>query len=225
MTRRHGLPLALLAVALAFPARAAAQPARSGAQPDSATAQAASPPRWEVAAAAYTYLLPDEGDFVQPTVQADRGPLHLEARLNYEDLDTGSLWIGYNAALGEAVTLELTPMLGVVLGATDGVAPGYKATLAWRALALYSETEYVIDAEARENDFLYTWSELTVAPREWWRVGLVVQRTKAYETAFDIQRGALVGITYKAADVSAYVFHPDEGRPTVVLAVAVEFPR
>jgi hypothetical protein len=175
--------------------------------------------------AGYTYVLPDEGNYLQPTVTADRGHLHLEGRFNYENRDTGSAWIGFNASVGERVTLEVTPMLGVVFGATDGVAPGYRAALGWRAVELSSETEFVIAAENRDEDFLYTWSELTVSPRDWWRTGLVVQRTKAYQTAFDIQRGALVGVTWKDADVGAYVFLAREGRPTVVVAVAFALTR
>ena len=84
---------------------------------------------WSFSASASTYFLPDSRDFVQPTVTADRGRLHLEARFNYEGLDTGSVWVGYNVRLGERVTLELTPIVGVVFGHTTGVAPGYKGSL------------------------------------------------------------------------------------------------
>ena len=75
---------------------------------------------------------PEEDIFVQPGFTADRDWLHLEARYNYEALDTGSAWVGYDFGGGEAVTWELTPMLGAVFGATDGIAPGYKGTLGWK---------------------------------------------------------------------------------------------
>ena len=78
---------------------------------------------------------------MQPTFTADRDWLHLEARYNYEALDTGSAWVGYNFSGGETVTWELTPMLGAVFGATDGIAPGYKGSLGWKKLELYSEGE------------------------------------------------------------------------------------
>ena len=50
----------------------------------------------------------------------------------------------------------------------------------------------------------------------------MVQRTKAYEADFDIQRGLLVGVTYKNLDFAVYVFNPDDD-PTVVLGVSYEF--
>ena len=121
---------------------------------------------------------------MQPTIRADRGWLHLEARYNYEALDTGSAWIGYNFSVGEKLNLEFTPMLGAVFGKTTGVAPGYEFTLSWRKLQLYSEGEYVFDTGDSAASFFYKWSELTLAPVDWFRFGLVVQRTKVYKTRF-----------------------------------------
>ena len=178
---------------------------------------------WSFSANAYAFFVPDSVDYVQPTFTADRDWLHFEARYNYENLDTGSAWIGYNFSMGKKLSLEITPMLGGVFGDTAGVAPGYKTTLSWRNIELYSEGEYVFDSRDSSENFFYTWSELTLAPVDWLRFGLVVQRTKAYETDFDIQRGLLIGFTYKRVDVTTYVFNPDMSRPTVVLGVAVNF--
>jgi len=178
---------------------------------------------WSFYASAYTYILPDNQEYVQPTLAADRGWLHLEGRFNYEDLDTGSAWFGYNFSAGETLTLEITPMIGAVFGNTTGIAPGYKGSLGWRSLELSSETEYVFDTTDSAASFLYTWSELAWAPVEWCRVGVVVQRTKAYETDFDIQRGLFVGVSYKRADVTAYVLNPDASRPTGVVALGLRF--
>ena len=178
---------------------------------------------WSFDASVYTYLLPDSGNYAQPTFAADHRSLHLEARVNYEDLDTGSAWVGYTFRVGTQVTLELTPMVGAVFGNTNGVAPGYEGSLAWRALELSSETEYVFDAGDSADNFLYTWSEVAVAPADWWRAGVVVQRTKVYHTEFDIQRGFLVGFSHKRTQVTGYVFNPDASRPTVVIGVGFSF--
>jgi hypothetical protein len=108
-----------------------------------AFAKEASGKPWSFSASAYTYFVPDSRNYVQPTVTADRQWLHLEARYNYEDLDTGSAWVGYNFSVGEKLSLDFTPMLGGVFGNTTGIAPGYRGTLSWWKLVLYSEGEYV----------------------------------------------------------------------------------
>ena len=178
---------------------------------------------WAFSASVFTYLLPDESNYAQPTFTADRDWLHLEARYNYEDLHTGSVWLGYNFSFGDEVAFDFTPMFGVVFGDTDGVAPGYKAALRWRKLDLCSESEYVFDAGDSSESFLYAWSELGWSPVDWLRLGLVVQRTKVYKTEFNVQRGFLVGVAYKNASFTTYVFNPDARQPTVVLGISLDF--
>ena len=180
-------------------------------------------PEWTFDASVYTYFLPDEGNYAQPTFATDRGWLHLEARYNYEDLNTGSMWFGYNFSGGETVEWTLTPMFGGVFGQTDGVAPGYKGSLSWRQLELYSEGEYVFDADDSADSFFYNWSEVTFVPADWFRVGLVTQRTRVYQTEREIQRGLLVGFSYKNLEATTYVFNPDDSEPVVVLSVAFSF--
>jgi hypothetical protein len=177
---------------------------------------------WSFSASAYTYIVPDAGNYVQPTFTADRGWLHLEARHNYETLDSGSAWVGYNFTGGDTLPWEFTPMLGGVFGALTGVAPGYKGSLSWWKLELYSEGEAVFDTSNSSDSFFYNWSELTLAPVDRLRFGLVTQRTRAYETDRDIQRGVLAGVSYKKLDVSAYYFNPDDDTPTFVIAVALK---
>lgn len=176
---------------------------------------------WAFSVTAYTYIVPDSREYVQPTVTAERGWLHLEGRYNYENLDTGSVWIGYNFSVGEKLAFEITPMLGGVFGNTTGIAPGYKGALSWWKLELSSEGEYVFDTRDSSASFFYTWSELALAPVDWFRFGLAVQRTKLYQSDFDFQRGFLVGFSYKRVDFTTYVFNPDASRPTIVLGLGV----
>jgi hypothetical protein len=183
----------------------------------------AAAPAWEFFASAYAYVVPDAPNYAQPTFTADRKRLHLEARYNYEARKTGSLWAGANFSGGETVEWELTPVVGVIFGETDGVAPGYKGSLRWRKIAIYSESEYVIDTGDTSNSFLYNWSEFTVSPVEPLRFGLVVQRTRADHTDRDVQRGLIVGYAYRRAELTAVVFNPDEDKPTFAFSVGFRF--
>jgi hypothetical protein len=178
---------------------------------------------WTIAVSVFTYLVPEGRDYAQPTLTVDRDWLHLEARYNYEDLDTGSIWAGYNFGGGRKLAWELSPILGGVFGQTTGVAPGYKGSLSWWKVELYSEGEYVIDTGNSSESFFYNWAELTLAPVDWCRFGMVTQRTHVYRTERDVQRGFLIGFSYKHLDLTAYVFNPDDSRPLVVLAAGWTF--
>ena len=178
---------------------------------------------WAFSLSASSYFVPDDTDYVQPTFTADRGTLHLETRYNYESPDAGSVWIGYNFSGGNELKWEFTPMLGGVFGDMTGIAPGYEFSATFGKIAFYSEGEYVFDTGHSEESFFYNWSELSVSPVEWFRFGLVGQRTRAYQTDLDFQRGLLAGFSWKRLELTTYVFNPDRSNPTWVLSLEVNF--
>ena len=184
---------------------------------------APAPDAWSFDASALTYVVPDANDFVAPVVTADRAWLHLEARYNYENFRTASIWCGYNVSAGETLTLDFTAMVGAVFGDTAGVAPGYRFSLRYGKLELASESEYVIDSRDSANSFFYTWSEVSVSPADWVRAGVVVQRTRLYGGDRDLQRGVLVGFSWKKAYTTAYLFNVDLSKPTFVLSLGTGF--
>jgi hypothetical protein len=178
---------------------------------------------WSYTASLFTYVLPDSDNYVNPNFTADHGGLHLEARYNYEAQKAGSLWVGHNFTVGDKLALAVTPMVGGVFGNLAGVAPGCNWSLSYWKLELSSQNEYVFDLREKSGNFLYTWSELSYSPVEWFRTGMVVQRTKAYQTDFDVQRGLFAGFSYKRLDFATYVFNFGWTDPTVVVSVAVNF--
>jgi hypothetical protein len=169
------------------------------------------------------YIVPNETSYANPTFTADRHRLHLEARYNYEDLRTGSLWVGYNFSAGQKLVLKITPMLGGVFGRTTGIAPGCEASLTYEKFQLSISSEYVFDTRDRSGNFYYSWPELTYSPVDWFRVGAVAQHTKAFQTRLDVQHGFLVGVSHKQVEFTTYIFDVGWTDPTVVLEFGVSF--
>ena len=178
---------------------------------------------WSFLASAYGYIVPESRDYVNLNFSADHHWLHLEGRYNYEAVDSGSIWAGYNFSFGEKLAVGFTPMVGGVFGSLTGVAPGYNFSLGWKRLLLSSQSEYFIDSEESSGNYFYTWSELSWSPWEWLRVGYAAQRTKAYQSSLDIQRGFLAGVIYRRIDFTTYVFNLGWTDPTVVLALGFNF--
>ncbi len=167
--------------------------------------------------------MPQSQSYAQPTFMMDGDWAHLEARYNNEFLHTASVWFGYDFTVGKKVQIDFTPMIGGVFGKVDGIAPGFELTLTYRKLQLYSASEYVFDTSNRDNSFFYTWTEVSYSPVKWFRVGAASQRTRVYHTGLDVQRGPLVGFTYKKASFSTYVFNPGITQPTWVLSLSYSF--
>jgi hypothetical protein len=185
-----------------------------------------STPTWSIRASAATYVLPDDDNYIQPTVAVDRNALHLEGRYNYEDLHSFSGFVGWNLEAGSKVKLEVTPMFGGVVGDTNGVIPAIEATLSFSRFEVYSEGEYVIDVDRHHDRFLYNWSEVSVWATEWLRAGLVTQRTRTFRpirSERDIQRGLLVGVSAGKVEGVFYLFNPGSDDSYVVASLGLSF--
>ena len=187
--------------------------------PDDSTADKA----WSFALTTQGYIVPNQGGYASPTLSADHKWLHLEARYNYEGLRTASIWTGYNFNAGKTLVLRVTPMIGGVFGVTTGIAAGCEASLTFKQLELSVSNEFVVDAGDRASSFYYAWPQLTYSPIGWLHTGLVAQRTKAYHTGLDIQRGFFVGVSRKEVEFTTYIFNAGWTQPTVVLEVGISF--
>jgi len=178
---------------------------------------------WEFGASLFAYFVPQDRDYVSPIVTADRGGLHLEGRYNYEGIHTGSVFVGWSFETGQKLKITATPIVGGVFGDTNGVAPGLELTVAWKKFELYSEGEYVVDFADSSQNFFYNWAQLSYSPLDWLTVGVASQRTRAYHTNLDVQRGLFAGFTRKNVSLNVYVFNLGWETPTVISSLAITF--
>ena len=148
---------------------------------------------------------------------------HFETRYNYEDRDSVSFFGGANFEFGDKVKLALTPMIGGLVGQTDGIIPALEADLTIGPFEAYGEAEYVFDLGDSSSRFFYMWSELSLWPTEWLRAGVVTQRTRVYQTERDIQRGLLVGFSFEHVEATAYFFNPGSDDHFTVVSLGVSF--
>lgn len=211
--------LGLLAMMTLCGGKAFSQEAPSGA----ATTPAKGKSPWSYNLTVDGYIVPNHAFYVNPVLTADHHWVHLESRYNSENLDTGSLWAGYNFSAGKKLSVGLTPMVGGVFGRTTGIAPGLEATLKYRKVELSLSNEYVFDTTRKSGNFYDAWLQLTYSPVEWFRTGAVAQRTAAFQTAVDVQRGFLLGVSHKKWEFTTSIFNPGITDPTTVLEVGVTF--
>ena len=180
-------------------------------------------PEISAAATAYWYVMRDQPDFGVGVATLDRGPLHLEARYNYEARDSASLFAGWKFSGGDQVTWSATPIIGGLFGATRGVVPGLEASVAWESLDFYIEAEYVRDLDDASASYFYAWSEIGWTPVQWLRAGLVGQRTHTIDNGRDLQRGAFAQLILGKATLGIYAFNPDSGARYLIAAFGLRF--
>lgn len=179
--------------------------------------------RWNCGAELNAYALPDLF-FLMPVMKADKGHLHLEARYNYEDLNTFSAWAGYNFTGGDRFTYAFTPMLGGVVGRTNGIAPGLEMTLEFGDFELYNESEYLFDLESSANNFFYSYTDFSYAPKDWFWFGISGQRTRLVDSGLEIERGFLLGFGLKSWEITGYVYNVFTEDTFGYVSLAYTFP-
>ena len=186
-------------------------------------ASPATKPSWEFGITAYPTHVRDGDNYTSAIAVADRGPLHLEARYNYESVGARSAFVGWTLSGGDAITWELTPLLGGAWGTTRAFVPGLEASVAWKRLDFYVEAEYVRDNRERTSDYFYAWSEFGFRPVEWLRVGLVGQRTRAYGGDRELQRGPFAQVTWRSFTIGAFWFNPGSRDQVFIGSIGATF--
>lgn len=185
-------------------------------------ARLAAPATWEFSGSVFYSDPPGSEDRLTPIVYADRAALHLEARYNYEDLETLSVFGGWAFAFEGEFEASFTPMLGVVTGDTDGLAPGLEFDLGWRDFAWYGESEYLFDRDDSDDDFFYSWSTLTYGFTDGLAAGMVVERSKLVDTDWSLQRGLALELAHGSLGLSLYAYNlgSDDSYTVVALGLA-----
>jgi hypothetical protein len=186
-------------------------------------ASPATDPAWEFGITAYPTIVRGGENYTSAIAAADRGPLHLEARYNYESIGARSAFVGWTFSGGEAITWELTPLLGGAWGTTQAFVPSLEASAVWKRLDFYVEAEYVHDNSGRTSSYLYAWSELGFRPVEWLRVGLAGQRTRAYGGDRELQRGPFAQATLGRVTIGGFWFNPGSREQVFVGSIGATF--
>ena len=187
--------------------------------------RAASPdkPSWEFALTAYPTDVRGGDNYTSGIGVADRGPLHLEARYNYESIGARSAYIGWTFSGGDTIAWEVTPLLGGAWGTVHAFVPAVEASVSWRQFDFYVEAEAVRDQRVHDDSYFYAWSELGYRPAEWLRFGLVAQRTRAYGGERDVQRGPFAQLTWRRVTLGGFWFNAGSKDQVFVASLGVAF--
>lgn len=178
---------------------------------------------WSFSAAVYYYILPNEKNTTTLLGYADYKSIHFEARYNYEDRETGSVFGGYMFEGGGELSWSLTPMVGFVFGNTDGFAPGLLTSFSWKKFDFYSESEYVVDFAGKENNFFYTWTELAITPFKNFRTGISGNRTRLYQSDLEVQKGIFTQYSFWKLTAGLHYFNPFSDDYFLIATMSIEF--
>jgi hypothetical protein len=164
--------------------------------------------KWSFYGEADYYAFPAEPDILLGIAMANKDIWHVEARYNYEERNTASLFGGLNFTFGNQLQLVLTPMAGIVFGNLNGAAPGLETDLSYKIFNFNSQSEWVFDFSGKEGNFFYSFNQLGVTVFDRIGLGITAQRTRLFKTSLDLQRGFYVQYAFWKLNAGISYFNP-----------------
>jgi hypothetical protein len=172
----------------------------------------------------YSYMGTGQANTLVPVVHyQSNNKWYAEARYNYDDLETFSLYAGKTFSKENNFSYSLTPMIGGMAGKLKGGSLGLNTEFSFKKFNFCSQSQYSVSAESQNNNFFFSWAELYYVPLDWIYTGLTVQHTRLYKTDAVIEPGLLVGFSIKRWNFPIYTFRPFSGERYFVIGVNWEW--
>ena len=150
---------------------------------------------------------------------------YMEARYNYEALNSFSLYYGKTFEKTAPVSYQVSPILGFVAGSLDGGSVGMNLEMDYNKLNFNTQSQYTFSIDKRSNSYVYSWSDLTYQLTDRFAAGVSLQQTKLYQVNGTFESGILVKAAYNAWTFPLYIFRPGTGNRYFVLGINYQWQK
>jgi len=151
------------------------------------------------------------------------GDYYLEARYNYENLETASLYFGHSFSFGKNASIELTPLLGGVVGATNGISPGFNFNLEYKSFVTSTQCQYTFDLKDFPGSFFWDWTNFSFNFSDHFGMGGGMQLFIPQSGEKNISAGPMIVLGYKRLSLEMYVYNFWERQPTYAVGLVYDF--
>ncbi|MBA4167833.1 MAG: hypothetical protein H0X41_09875, partial [Chitinophagaceae bacterium] len=134
-----------------------------------------------------------------------------EARYNYDEAQTFSVYAGRTFSRKGLLSCSATPLLGGLMGKMNGGSVGMNMDLGFENLFFSTQSQYTFSLAQKTNKYFFSWSELGYQATSWLYGGMALQQTNIYQTAGKFEPGCMLGFSLKNWTVPLYVFNQTGG--------------
>ncbi|MEP6737951.1 MAG: hypothetical protein ABJA70_20665 [Chryseolinea sp.] len=159
----------------------------------------------------YSYISQTSGfSFVPIAHFQTRNNWYAEARYNYDEVRTFSLYLGKTfSGTKKDISYSVTPMIGGMLGQFKGGSAALNASLEYKRFFLSSQPQFTAFSGERDRSYIFHWSELGYELRSWLFAGVSIQQTYYTQSKMNnIEPGILLGVTLGKWILPLYLFNP-----------------
>ena len=177
----------------------------------------------KVGAELYKYMIRDMPGSFQPilNMQSPKN-WYLEARYNYEEANTFSLFAGKTFSGGKVAEYSITPMAGYSIGTFTGLSLAVNTDVEWKSFYFSAQSQYSISSKTKDDSFVFSWSELGYSLSDHFFTGATLQYTHTI-CQTELEPGILAGVSFKDFEIPLYLFKPFQSERYFVLGVSYEF--
>jgi len=172
----------------------------------------------------YSYIKRGEPFYVSPIAQYQSSSnWYAEARYNYEDLNTFSLYGGRTFSNEQALSYSITPMAGIMWGRLRGGSAGLNASLEYKKYYFSTQSQYSVSTQDLRESFFFSWSEAGYRPLDWLYTGVSLQHTKPRHAGALIEPGFFACFSYRQWSLPVYCFVPSREPCFFVVGITREW--
>lgn len=148
---------------------------------------------------------------------------YLEARYNYEDVKTMSLYFGKSFEVNKKVDFEIIPMLGLVYGNTKGISPGFNFNFEYKRFHSSTECQYTIDLEDNNYSYFWDWSNFYMRIHENISLGCAVQINQSKKGDSFVYASPALSFEFHSFVIEANAYNLWEKYPLWTLGIEYSF--
>jgi hypothetical protein len=172
----------------------------------------------------YYYVTRQEVPAIVPIVHYNTSSnWYGEARYNYEDFNTLSLYGGKTFSKEGRWSWSATPLVGGMVGTMNGGSLGFNVDLDHKNVFFSSQSQYSFSLEDRLNKYFFTWSEIGYQPLPWCYAGMALQQTSAYQQTGLWETGYMIGFSFGKWTIPLYAFGVSKRDKYFILGVNWEW--
>jgi len=147
-----------------------------------------------------------------------------EARYNYDELETFSLYAGRTFMNSGLLSWSATPVIGGLIGKMTGGSVGLNMDMDFDKLFLSSQSQYSFSMDERKDRFFFSWSELGYQATPWLFGGMAMQQTNLYKALGTLETGYMLGFSLRNWTIPFYIFSPaDKNQVHIVMGLNWEW--
>jgi hypothetical protein len=148
---------------------------------------------------------------------------YVESDINYEQLNTFSLYIGKTFSENEEFSYSVTPIIGGVLGSLKGGVLGLNTEMTYKNILFISQSHYVFSFKNNSADLLYNWMDLGYQVIGRTLIGLSMQTSVFNAVNMKLETGVFIRFSIKKWNFPVYCFNTYNESRYLIIGVTREF--